>query len=143
LERDDNGDLFLVVDIAVQGSVSVFNSFSYQVNAIVDLPTVELKSVLVAPVLLDESGAHTVGTFHPAIVISPGQSWAVKLELTMPAPDPGVFVKLTSSAPVPRPFLNRFSPSRRANGPVPHSKPHRLLTSEGKSPGFAGETVTV
>jgi hypothetical protein len=98
------GELFLIVDLAVQGDVSVINSFSYHVNAIVDLPEVELKSVLVAAIVDGQPGP-----FQNSVTLRPGMDWAVKVELTVPAPDPGVFVQLTSSdnqsAPVPKNFV--------------------------------------
>ena len=77
----DTHELELRVDIGVQGSTSVLNSFSYQVTVFQEAPKVGLQAILV------ESNTESIG-FTGQAQVQMGDQWFAQVLLTGPASHP-------------------------------------------------------
>jgi hypothetical protein len=107
----EEGELVLVVDVAVQGDVSVLTSFGFQLTVLVQERQARLVSILVsdfpgiAPPLLDPNapnrtpGPGQTFTFDSVAHIRPAEQWRYRITLDQPAQAPGVSVQLSSDQP--------------------------------------------
>jgi hypothetical protein len=92
VERDNSSELQLVVDTAALGQDSAIHSFSYQATVLLQEPQVVLDALLVGPDA-DEAGLDN------QVVVPIGQKWRYNVQLSGPAPGPGVLVSVESTRP--------------------------------------------
>lgn len=101
IKRD--GELVLVVNIAVQGDTSHLSRFSFQLTVLVQERQAKLASILVSTFLpqLGSLGSTDPATFvfGPVQEIESGARWRYRITLDGPAQAPGVFVNLSSDRP--------------------------------------------
>lgn len=102
IDLDPDGILVLMCDLAVQGDKSGLNRFSYQLNVIVEVIETELESLLVSDLEPSAGFGKPPGppVYGPRVFATTGKPWGGgRVTLTLPAPSPGVWVKVESSNP--------------------------------------------